>query len=204
MAGAWRLTGGPLGDYWLWAFKNRALGPIKTDAGVLSFAPGMLSGLAALLVETPAPDALAPFAVAGAILPMFNFLVTVVWFIKFRPGFEGISKKMEKPYVWSVVFYVYCCASFIYWPSAAVIGSVRGEATWWAALCGVPLCVLIYVPALKVSAEKMNEWAGVKPMAAQALESLESAVKKAGGGDEVGVSAAPSAVGLEEVRGGER
>ena len=46
----------------------------------------MLTGLVVSLLPTPIPTALVPFAVAGAALPAFNFVVTVVWFIKFKSG----------------------------------------------------------------------------------------------------------------------
>ena len=79
--------------FWLWALKNRSIGPIRADAGIFSFAPGMLTGLVVSLLPTPIPTALVPFAVAGAALPAFNFVVTVVWFIKFKPGIVARVKE---------------------------------------------------------------------------------------------------------------
>ena len=34
------------GFQFCWALKNRVAGPLRTDAGVVSFAPGMLTGVA--------------------------------------------------------------------------------------------------------------------------------------------------------------
>jgi membrane associated rhomboid family serine protease len=96
-------------------------------------------------------------------------------------GFEGISRKMHRPIVWSVVFYVYCCSSFVFWPTSAVVASVRGHVAWWAALLGVPL-VLVYALLLKISAQRLNNYVGVKPMAAQALEAGQGAGGGGGGG----------------------
>ena len=41
--------------YWLWAFKNRKFGPLYTDGGVLTFIPGIISGLLRYTVFTDQP-----------------------------------------------------------------------------------------------------------------------------------------------------
>jgi hypothetical protein len=139
----------------------QACGPIRIDAGVLSFAPGMLAGLVACLIPSSADrTVLAPFAVAGALLPFFNFLVPILGFMKIKGSpFPALAKRFSKPLFWAAVFYVYCIASFLYWLAAPIIASIRGRITWWAALLGVPL-VIVYVVALKFGTDKLNEGVG--------------------------------------------
>jgi len=147
------------GFYWLWAWKNRALGPLRTDGGVITFAPGMLAGLVACLLGTdakPPHPALAAFSTAGAVLPAFNFLVPILWFVVKKPTISDIAEKYKKPHLWGLIFFLFCWGSIIFWPTAAVLGSVFGHVDWLGPLLGVPV-VLIYVVASKVLVEDMNQ-----------------------------------------------
>ena len=77
--------------YWLWAVKNRVFGPLKQDAGVVTFLPGILSGLLRHTVfanQTLAPCssvvtcARTGLETASNLLIALNFLFLVSEFVK--------------------------------------------------------------------------------------------------------------------------
>ena len=79
------------GFYWLWAVKNRTFGPLKIDAGVISFLPGVISGLLrytvfANKVLAPCSDAVTcartGLETSSSLLVAANFAIPIVMFLK--------------------------------------------------------------------------------------------------------------------------
>ena len=178
--------------YWLWSIKNRAFGPIANDGGIISFFPGMVAGGAACAMPSLSSaqlDILAPFCVAGIAMPHFNFLVPIVGFTVYGWHPKKISKSYGKPLYWSVVFYVYCWGSFLYYPAAAAIGAYKSQCTWWAALLGVPL-VIVYAAVSKNLVERLNAACIKKKAADEEAPKLEQ-VGADGGGGATTAAAAP-------------
>ena len=158
------------GYYELWAIKNRCFGPVKSNAGVFAFIPGLAAGAAALslmlwtecggtYVPMPtgrhmcrgavADDIVNIFGIGGTLAPTFYFAVPIVWFIKSRAGPRQVAEKWNTSLAWAWVFYLYAWFSFFYWPAAAVVGGILGaESEWWTALLG-GLLSLVYAAVLK-------------------------------------------------------
>ena len=89
--------------------QNRAFGPIWIDGGVVTFLPAVLVGLYSAshgVSDHAAPATLfSACAIAASILPMANFVMPALRFMKQRPSYAEIAKKASKPFVWGVVFY---------------------------------------------------------------------------------------------------
>lgn len=142
------------GFFWCWACKNRLLGPIRTDGGVLTFLPGVIAGwLAAMpnapMYPTPGRGA---FYIAAALLPALNFLVPVVRAAKSWTSFSQLSAKYGKPPPFGTVFLVYCCSQCVFYPIAAVrFGRACGLGAS-AALLGTGLTAVLAVVAKKAVA----------------------------------------------------
>lgn len=152
------------GFYWLWAWKNRLLGPLRTDGGVASFLPALLTGGASLVVPMSWP--LAALGVASCLLPAFNFLYAVSNFLKAKVGFppRKLGANMGKPACWAVVFYLYCWASLGFWLYAAAAGTMAAgldDEVLAYALGGGLLLFVVFLVAFKKMMDALN--AGLSP-----------------------------------------
>ena len=171
----WSFTLIICGWYWLWAVKNRCVGPIKSDAGVLTFLPGMAAGAVALslprsVIYTPVHDIVTAFAIGGCLTPTFYFAVPIAWFVKSCAGPRRVADEYKTPLAWAYVFYFYACGSLVFWPATTVVGIILSHAKWWVVLIGAALS-LLYAAAIKILASKcLNARAQPPPRAAASYE----------------------------------
>ena len=162
------------GWYWLWAVKNRCVGPMKRDAGVFYFTPGLAAGAAALGIAftecsgtyvpmpsgrslcrgSAADDIVNILGIGATLTPTFYFAVPIVWFLKNRAGPRQVAERWNTSLALAWVFYLYAWGSFVYWPTATVVGGILGaESEWWTALLGVLLAIL-YGAAVKLLTDR--------------------------------------------------
>jgi hypothetical protein len=96
------------GFYWLWALKNWLVGPLKGDAGILTFAlyaASVLLGWSALA------------RVASALVLATNY--GGLWVgLMFTPA-QKVARKLRKSDKWVVVFKAYLAVSAMYWCAVA-------------------------------------------------------------------------------------
>mmetsp|Transcript_11267 Transcript_11267/g.28478 ORF Transcript_11267/g.28478 Transcript_11267/m.28478 type:complete len:139 (-) Transcript_11267:364-780(-) len=92
------------GFYWLWACKNLAVGPLKRDAGLITFA----LYAASVLQGWPARRC------AGcAFLLAANYGVPCAMMLMASP--RSIAKKLRKTEPWASAFRLYLGAGTLYW-----------------------------------------------------------------------------------------
>lgn len=111
------------GIYWMWAWKNRLLGPIKNDGGIVSFLPGLVVGTGSCAsLELRMNAWWNAFAVASTLLPLAHFLGAASGMQKHLPTAEKLANKYHKPRAWALVFRPYLWAMCIVWLASAVQG----------------------------------------------------------------------------------
>eukprot|EP00035_Acanthoeca_spectabilis_P025254 m.457574 g.457574 ORF g.457574 m.457574 type:complete len:153 (+) comp21296_c0_seq1:45-503(+) len=99
--------------FWLWSAKNIAVGPLKKDAGIVTFFAGAAAAVAHQGFGAHVPNWIG--AVASGLVTLnfggaFAFLAT-----------SGVDKafarfaKMGKSKLWTSIFYYYCAVSTVAW-----------------------------------------------------------------------------------------
>eukprot|EP00039_Didymoeca_costata_P019899 m.339341 g.339341 ORF g.339341 m.339341 type:complete len:152 (+) comp18760_c0_seq1:203-658(+) len=100
--------------HWLWALKNILVGPLKTDAGILTFLPGFISGIFILTGRSPVSQTLAASFSALLVLN-FGYPVYAMAKIPEKDRYEKFAKRVKKTPFWARLFYHYCMSSSIFW-----------------------------------------------------------------------------------------
>mmetsp|Transcript_24516 Transcript_24516/g.39292 ORF Transcript_24516/g.39292 Transcript_24516/m.39292 type:complete len:176 (+) Transcript_24516:52-579(+) len=104
--------------YWLWAVKNRIAGPLRSDLGVFSFFPGLMSGACEIIFQSPSTLSTIGCLV-GCVLPWMNFvgfLPRLGWTLE---SFSRKARKMGKTWFWGQVMWYYSISNIAYWTASA-------------------------------------------------------------------------------------
>ena len=150
--------------YWIWACKNRIFGPIRADAGVLTFLPGYIAGGVSFVLPVGRPSfVFTAFAFASTLFPAAQLLMHVAKLHEERAAFSIAKLKARysdepfvKPTYWVIAFFAYVHASTAFWLVAGVVGGVRSHASVTAMFVGLGL-FLALAPLLKMAVDKLNE-----------------------------------------------
>ena len=115
--------------YWVWALKNRTFGPIFIDGGVLTFLPGVLSGL---LHHVGAQSSkLVVLSIASCLIVFLNFSIPCARYLKKRtlPWEANNARNLYagKPDWWVKVFVLYVYISTGFWFYCAATSWMRAE-----------------------------------------------------------------------------
>jgi len=159
------------GFYWTWALKNRTMGPILIDGGVVSFLPGLVVGALAKFSSSdddPSP-LLCGAAAASCTLVALNFWIPVRRFMKTKTPYPHNAYPREKPNWWAAVFHAYCHLSLLFWSVGAansVAASSDSPRAGCFAFAGVASLAIV-VPAI------------IRSMNAPILKAIKEAKAKA-------------------------
>ena len=108
--------------YWLWAVKNRVLGPLKQDAGVVTFGIGAAGCFMHFYDENlrVAPLSLVltscGFATLNYALPVANMAR-----VPARDRWTKTARRMGRSEGFARFFFAYCLSNLVFWPSAFVL-----------------------------------------------------------------------------------
>lgn len=108
--------------YFLWAVKNRLVGPLKTDMGVVSFGFGAVGAFFYIYDPTLrlAPLALVLTSCGFATL---NYILPVIGMLRL-PAKDRYSKtaiRTKKSLTFARIFFFYCLSNLLFWPTAFVL-----------------------------------------------------------------------------------
>ena len=168
------------GFFWVWACKNRLLGPDHTDSGVFTLLPGVVAGTLATLPGAPMhPTPLrGGFYLTATLLPALSFLEPLS---RLAGGLLGNAARSlghtpeirHTPLPLGTAFACHCCAQLAFYPCAAVHFGRACRLGWPAVLVAIGMTATLGWAALYV-ARLLNA-----PILARQRE--QSAAKKQGG-----------------------
>jgi len=102
--------------YWAWAVKNVMLGPLKKDAGVVSF---LVLLMADLLLSKKMPAA--PIIVCIGISAQALYVLVSAEFNVFKKPADQLAAAVKKSVLWAKIFKPYLVATAAYWIAAAFL-----------------------------------------------------------------------------------
>ena len=130
----------PVGSFfWFWSLKNRTLGPIWIDGGIVTYLPGILTAVANTTLNKDNKTVsmmISAFAAASSTLVALNYSMPVMRFLKTKSQYPHNAYPKEKPDWWAAVFHAYCHGGFALWTTGAILAAVRSSSNT-AAVLGV-------------------------------------------------------------------
>uniref|UniRef100_A0A7S2AYF9 Uncharacterized protein n=1 Tax=Octactis speculum TaxID=3111310 RepID=A0A7S2AYF9_9STRA len=105
--------------YWLWAWKNRIVGPLKSDAGVFTYLVVLIPGLVGTIVGSNLGTEVS--GCVGSALLLLQFL-GVFWKAK-QASYRAVAMKAKKSELWAAIFVFYLGSNVLLWTAsiAAII-----------------------------------------------------------------------------------
>ena len=145
--------------FWTWAWKNRLVGPIKNDGGIVSFFPGLVVGIGSC--ASPALSANVwwnAFGFASTLLPVAHFLGAAIGVGKHLPTAEKLAGKYKKPVLWARMFRPFLwgmCAVFVACAARGVATAGLGAGK----VIGVGGFAMsaVLIPVAKVAGDAINK-----------------------------------------------
>ena len=143
------------GIYWLWAVKNRLLGPIWIDGGIVSFLPGLIVGVGAVAsAELAAWPWWSACGIASCLLPAMHFGFAALEFSKLT--FQQLADNNSKPLLWAKVFLPFCWCMAAVWLGSAIYGGAMSGIGWFHAAMGAGPIALVLILSAKALGDTIN------------------------------------------------